>query len=213
MMYNMHYSLLDLNIGGIQMPRGNFRTFDTDAALDRALEVFWERGYEGSSLTALTNAIGISRPSLYAAFGNKEELFQKVLDRYEIGPMMFRTYAMQEPTARAVAERLLHGTIENITNEKTPKGCLFVQAALSCGEESEDIRKELISRRASTEYALSKRFEQAVVEGDLPPHTDSDRLARYVTTIQHGLSVQATSGSTRDELLEVVDMAMMAWPK
>ncbi|QGQ97691.1 TetR/AcrR family transcriptional regulator [Paenibacillus psychroresistens] len=194
------------------MPRGNFRTFDTDAALDRALEVFWERGYEGSSLTALTKAIGISRPSLYAAYGNKEELFQKVLDRYEVGPMMFRTYALQEPTARAVAERLLHGTIENIINEKTPKGCLFVQAALSCGEESEDIRQELNLRRASTEKALNRRFEQAIIDGDLPTYINPDRLARYVTTVQHGLCVQATGGSTREELLEVVDMAMMAWP-
>lgn len=195
------------------MPRGNFRAFDTDVALDRALKVFWERGYEGSSLTELTKAIGISRPSLYAAYGNKEELFQKVLDRYEVGPMMFRTYAMQETTARAVAERLLHGTIENITNEGTPKGCLFVQAALSCGEESEKIRHELNLRRASTEKALSRRFEQAIVEGDLPSHTNPDRLARYVTTVQHGLCVQATSGSTREELMEVVDTAMMAWPE
>ncbi|MCY9662327.1 TetR/AcrR family transcriptional regulator [Paenibacillus chondroitinus] len=195
------------------MPRGNFRAFDTDEALDRALKVFWERGYEGSSITELTKAIGISRPSLYAAYGNKEELFQKVLDRYEVGPMMFRTHAIQEQTARAVAQRLLQGTIENITNDGTPKGCLFVQAALSCGEESEEIRQELNSRRASTEKALSRRFEQAIVEGDLPSHTNADRLARYVTTVQHGLCVQATGGSTREELMEVVETAMMAWPK
>lgn len=195
------------------MPRGNFRAFDTDAALDRALKVFWEKGYEGSSLTVLTKALGISRPSLYAAYGNKEQLFKKVLDCYEVGPMMFRTYAMQEPNARAVAEHLLNGTIENITDEDTPSGCLFVQAALSCGEESEDIRQELNMRRASTEQALSRRFAQAVNDGDLPSHTDPDRLARYVTTVQHGLCVQATGGATRKELLEVVDMAMMAWPK
>ncbi|MCM3629088.1 TetR/AcrR family transcriptional regulator [Paenibacillus glycanilyticus] len=195
------------------MPRGNFRAFNLDEALDRALKVFWERGYEGSSLTVLTKALGISRPSLYAAYGNKEELFQKVLDRYEVGPMMFRTNALQESTAQAVAERLLYGTIDNITNEGNPKGCLFVQAALSCGEESEDIRQELNLRRASTEKVLVKRFEEAIDEGDLPSHTNPECLARYVTTVQHGLSVQATGGSTREELLEVVNMAMRAWPK
>src|SRR6516164_7920615 len=113
---------------------GRPREFDVDQALDSALRVFWRKGYEGTTLPDLTKAMGINRPSLYAAFGSKEELFRQTLDRYAAGPAAYVRAALTEPTARAVAERLLAGAIDVVTNRRNPRGCLLVQGALACGE-------------------------------------------------------------------------------
>src|SRR5271170_1976714 len=125
---------------------GRPRSFDADKALDRALQVFWRKGFEGASLADLTKAMGINRPSLYAAFGDKEALFRKVLDRYADGPASYVREALQEPTARAVMERLLRGAAEISADRHSPRGCLMVQGALACGKETEPIRRELIAR-------------------------------------------------------------------
>src|SRR4030081_1680148 len=114
------------------MPAGRPRSFDTEKALDRALQVFWRKGYEGTSLPDLTEAMGINRPSLYAAFGNKEGLFRKALDRYAERSGGLMCEAMKEPSARAAAERLLRATADALTDPRNPRGCLAVQAALSC---------------------------------------------------------------------------------
>src|SRR5215212_2825673 len=116
------------------MPRGRPRTFNPDKALDRALNVFWKKGYEGASLPDLTKAMGISRPSLYAAFGNKEALFRKAVERYARGPAGYAREALDLPTARAVVERLLRGGTCVSTNPKNPRGCFMVQGALTCGD-------------------------------------------------------------------------------
>src|SRR5262245_28573236 len=113
---------------------GRPREFDAEEALERALYVFWRKGYEGASLSDLTEAMGINRPSLYAAFGNKEELFRKALDRYADGPAAFNRQALESKTARGVVECLLRGTAESVTDPCHPAGCLAVQGALSCGE-------------------------------------------------------------------------------
>jgi AcrR family transcriptional regulator len=194
------------------MARGHFRIFDTEEALDRAMEIFWQRGYEGASLSELTKAMGISRPSLYAAYGNKEELFYKVLDRYAEGPAAFCSDALLERTAYEVVKRLLNDTIDNVTNPSTPLGCLSVQAALSTGEEVEPIRQEVNSRRASIEIALCRRLEQAKLDGDLPADSDPAILARYITTFNQGMSVQASAGTSREALHQIAEMALRAWP-
>src|SRR5712671_741565 len=130
---------------------GRPRAFDVDEALDQALRVFWRKGYEGTSLTDLTRALGINRPSLYAAFGNKEALFRKALDRYVEGPAAYVREALNQPTARAVAERLLYGSADLLNDPRHPRGCLMVQAALVCGEAAESVRRELSARRAAGE--------------------------------------------------------------
>jgi AcrR family transcriptional regulator len=194
------------------LPIGRPRAFDVDAALDRALQVFWQKGYEGTSLSDLTSAMGINRPSLYAAFGNKEELFRKALDRYTNGPAACLREALNAPTARAVGERILEGAADVLTASCHPPGCLTVQGALSCGTEAEAVRQELIARRAAFETALRQRLERAKSDGDLPADSDPADLARFVTTVHQGMAVQAASGASREELRRVALMALQAWP-
>ncbi len=195
------------------MPRGRPREFDIEKALDRALKVFWRKGYEGASLPDLTKAMRINRPSLYAAFGNKEALFRKVLDRYVEGPAAYVREALDEPTARAVAERLLGGAIDLLTDPRNPQGCLMVQGALACGEAAESVRRELVARRVAGEVAVRQRFERARADGDLPADAGPADLARYVVTVIRGMAVQAAGGASREELRRVVEIALRAWPE
>jgi AcrR family transcriptional regulator len=191
---------------------GRPREFDIDLALDRALAVFWRKGYEGTTLADLTRALGINRPSLYAAFGSKEELFRKALDRYAEGPTAHVHAALEEPTARAVAERLLGRAIELVTDRRNPGGCLLVQGALACGEAAESVRKELVARRLAGEAAIGERLERALSEGDLPADSHPADLARYLTALLQGIAVQAAGGASRAELRRVAALALRAWP-
>src|SRR4051812_38248932 len=194
------------------MPRGRPRDFDVDEALDRALEVFWRRGYEGASLPELTGAMGINRPSLYAAFGNKEALFRKAIDRYVDRTAAHVHEALREPSARGVVERLFCGSVALITDPGNPRGCFLVQSALACGDSADGLRQEMARRRADLETALRARFERAVAEGDLPSRADPADLARYVATVAHGMAVQAAGGAGADELRRVAAIALRAWP-
>ena len=194
------------------LQKGRPREFDVDEALERALEVFWRKGYEGASLAELTEAMGINRPSLYAAFGNKEALFRRAFDRYADGPAAYTRDALKAPTAREVAERLLIGAADALTDPCHPPGCLGVMGALTCGEAAESIREELCARRASFEKELTQRLERAKTEADLPADTDCADLARLVMTVTQGMSVQAASGASRKDLRKVAQMALRAWP-
>jgi AcrR family transcriptional regulator len=194
-------------------PIGRPREFDAEEALDKALMAFWRRGFEGTSLSDLTKAMGISRPSLYAAFGNKETLFRLALDRYaELGPGAIQRTALAEPTARRVVEMLLRSAAAGLTDPDHPAGCMAVQGALSCGEASDAIRQELCERRSAGEMELRQRFERARSDGDIAPDSDPAALARYVSTLLQGMSVQAAGGATREDLLDVAEMALKSWP-
>ncbi len=194
------------------MPSGRTRKFNVDEALERAMEVFWRRGYEGATLPELTAAMGINRPSLYAAFGNKEQLFRKALERYRNGPVAFVAEALKEPTARTAVEAIFRGTIRLLADPTHPPGCMVVHAALACGEDAEPVRRELACRREAAVEAIRERFDQAVREGDLPDGSDCEALARYVATVLNGLAVQAASGAEESELKRVAVLAMKAFP-
>jgi AcrR family transcriptional regulator len=189
---------------------GRPREFDTDLALDRALEVFRRTGYEGASIADLTGAMGINAPSLYAAFGNKEALFRKALGRYT-EKLRYWNEALAEPTARRVVEHLLYSTADFMTDECGPRGCLFVRGALSCGDSTESIRAELDARRVAAEAGLCERFERAKAGGELRDCDPGD-LARYVMTVLEGITLRAVGGGRREELRKVADMALRAWP-
>jgi AcrR family transcriptional regulator len=194
------------------MSRGRPRQFDTEKALDAALLLFWRRGYEGTSLSALTKSMRINVPSLYAAFGNKEMLFKKALERYLQKPASYLPKALEAPTARRAVERLFKGAIDMVTNPCHPGGCLLVQGALAASPDAASIRWELSSWRAAAETAVRRRFERAISEGDLPASVHAAKLARYIITVLWGLSVQAAGGATRTQLREVAKMALRCWP-
>ncbi|WP_028922779.1 TetR/AcrR family transcriptional regulator [Pseudonocardia acaciae] len=193
------------------MAGGRPRAFDEDAALDRALEVFWRQGYEGTALSDLTEAMGINRPSLYGAFGNKEALFRRVLDRYIDGPGGFAAAALAEPRARDVVERILTGAV-GLTTDSGHPGCLSVHNVQACGTDCEPVRKAVVDRRTAAWAALRERLERARDERDLPRDADPAALARYVLTVSDGIATQAASGATPDDLRRVVDIALAAWP-
>ena len=191
---------------------GRPREFDIDEALERAMQVFWARGYDGTSLTDLTGAMGITKSSMYAAFGNKEQLFRKAVQRYAEGPASYVTRALREPTARAVAETFLRGAVRTTTSPGCPAGCLSVQGALALSEQSRPAHDVLVSWRVDAGEQLEARFRRAVEEGDLPRHADPGRLARYVMTTGFGIAVQAANGLGPETLDEIVDTALLAWP-
>jgi AcrR family transcriptional regulator len=194
------------------MAMGRPREFDVDKALDLALQVFWRKGYEGASIADLTETMGITKPSLYSAFGNKEELFRKALDRYVDGPGGYFQVALAKPTVHAVAEHLLYESADAVTDPDHPPGCLAVQGALTCGDAAESIKQELVSRRAKGEQDLRERFERAIAEGDLPQGSDAADLAAYLSAILQGMAVQAAGGTTREQLRKIAEMALRTWP-
>jgi AcrR family transcriptional regulator len=191
---------------------GRPRAFDADQALESAMRVFWRKGYQGASLSDLTEAMGINRPSLYAAFGNKEALFRKVLDRYGRGPASHVCDALEAPTAREVAGRILYGTVDLLSDPSHPPGCLSVNAILVGGKQTEAVCQEMAVRRCAAVDALKKRFARAKKEADLPPTADPAALALFVSTVTQGMSVHAAGGASRSALRRVADLAMEAWP-
>ncbi|WP_290050250.1 TetR/AcrR family transcriptional regulator [Amycolatopsis solani] len=191
---------------------GRPRGFDVDQALERAMRVFWAQGYEGASLAELTGAMGITKTSMYAAFGNKEQLFRKAVERYGAGPAAYATRALEEPTARAVASAFLRGAVRATTPPDGPAGCLTVQGALASSDESRTAHDLLADWRNDAGVRLEERFRRAVDEGDLPRDADPRRLARFIMTMGFGIAVQAANGLCAAELDEIADTALLSWP-
>jgi AcrR family transcriptional regulator len=191
---------------------GRPRAFDMEKALQKALEVFWRKGYEGASLPDLCEAMGINKPSLYAAFGNKEQLFLKAIELYENRPCAFFYPALEKHTSYEVVQHMLCGAASSSADPANPPGCVIVQGALACSESAAFVKEALIVKRRAGEMALRSRFEQAKAEGDLPADADPAALARYIGALLQGMAVQATSGATCADLKQVAETVLSAWP-
>lgn len=191
---------------------GRHREFDVDQALDAALCVFWRKGYEGASYTDLTQATGVERPALYSAFGNKEALFRRALERYYEHYLDFIPVALTLPTSRDVAEHILRSAADLNTRYPDRTGCLGIHGSLAGSDDAEPIRRALIEARAGGEALLRERFERAKQEGDLPQSANCAALAAYVCTVLHGMAVQAKAGFSLEVLNTIVDQALSTWP-
>lgn len=179
---------------------GRPRSFDRDAALAAAVELFWREGYEGASIATLTAAMGISPPSLYAAFGDKNRLFEEVSAEYFRRTCEGLDYAAGLPTARESIERMLQDTARAHTSATTPPGCMMLTEPRLAGQ-----RQEVYQR-------LLDRLERGVKEGDLPPETPTDRLALFLVTVMRGMSGCARDGGTLEDLQAIAQTAMVAFP-
>jgi AcrR family transcriptional regulator len=191
---------------------GRPRGFAENEALDAAMTVFWDKGYEGSTLADLTEAMRINRSSMYATFGDKEALFRLAIARYAEGPAAYVREALEQPTVRSVVEALLRGALGLLTDPSHPRGCLSVQGALACGSDAEPMKQAMIESRKQGEADIQKRLQRARKEGDLANDVDPGDLARYISTVLTGLAVQAANGSTRAEMTRLVEMALRSMP-
>jgi AcrR family transcriptional regulator len=192
---------------------GRPRGFDREAALAAALRVFWTHGYEGASLADLTAAMGINRPSLYAAFGNKQALFSEAFALYERqeGAPLDRLL-MEAPTARVAIEASLRHNARVYAREGFPRGCLIVLSLMVGTPESADVRSLLAERRRAGESAFAARIARGQREGDVPPSADPKRLAAFYTAVLQGMSVHARDGASEAELMAIAETAMAGWP-
>lgn len=177
------------------------------------MHVFWEHGYEAASISDLTAAMGITPPSLYAAFGDKAHLFMQAIERYNSGPGGFGQRALdEEPTARRAIQRLLEEAADELTREGHPLGCMMVMATTNCSVAAEHIQKALVKRRALGVAAMQARIQRGIDAGELPGGSDAGALANFYATVYQGLSMQAKDGVPRASLLASVAMAMRSWP-
>lgn len=187
-------------------------SFDRDAALHQAMLMFWRHGYEATSLSDLTAAMGVTSPSIYAAYGDKKRLFLAAVEHYVGGPVTARSIIDDAATARDAAANLLQASVIGFTGADTPPGCLLASSAISCSAAAADVQVELASIRRSIEAHLRLRIEHAVAIGEMPASSEAVALAGHIMAVIQGLSTLARDGATREKLLRVASAAMAAWP-
>jgi AcrR family transcriptional regulator len=190
--------------------RGRPRSFDRELALRQAIELFWEQGYDGTSIADLTQAMGIAAPSLYAAFGSKEDLFREAVERYAVDSPTDRALA-REPTARAAVAAMLHDNADDYTDPATPLGCMLVLGAPVGTPAQSGVRERLAEERRAALDRLQARLDRGIAEGDVPAGTDTAALARFYSTVLDGMSIKARDGASNAELHVVADAALAAW--
>lgn len=189
---------------------GRPREFDRDQALERAMLAFWRRGYEGTSMADLVQALGIASARIYAAFGSKQDLFREAVQRYEAGDGGFADRAMaQEPRVRDALARVLRDAVATYTDDAHPLGCMVVTAATNCAEENEAVAAWLAEHRRQRTQSLIDRLQRALDEGELRAGTDVQALGDFYATQLHGISVQARDGVPRQRLLAAVETALL----
>jgi len=194
--------------------RGRPRSFDREVALARATLLFWQHGYEGTSIADLTAAMGVSPPSLYAAFGDKRALFTEVVERYGDTFGAFMENALdRESDARAGFARMLDEAAVSYTDPEHPAGCLIISAAVNYSPGTADVEEDLRARRTANVRSFEKRLTAAQEQGTLAESADTRALAVYFAAVVQGMSQQARDGATAEELRRVAEYAMTAWPE
>ncbi|KOF53196.1 MULTISPECIES: TetR/AcrR family transcriptional regulator [unclassified Achromobacter] len=192
--------------------RGRPRNFDRTQALRKAMEVFWSQGYDGASLTDLTAAMGINAPSLYGAFGSKEELFREAVALYrETEGGASRRALLDAPTARQAVEGMLAAAAERFATPGLPPGCLVVLGALAGARAGEGASAFLADNRRDMQSCILARLQRAAKEGELAAGLDLRQLAAFYATVLHGMSIQARDGANRKTLQSIARQAMQAW--
>jgi len=192
--------------------RGRPRSFDRETALEKAILAFWEHGYEATSVSDLTEVMGIGAPSLYAAFGDKRSLFEEVVTAYDARYGSFCDRALaEERTARAAVERLLREAAAQYTEPGRPHGCLVLHAATNCT--TPEVEDSLRERRNATIAAIESRMGADVAAGELPADTAAAALARHTGAMLQGMSQQARDGATKEQLGALAELAMRIWPR
>lgn len=188
-------------------------SFDRDAALQQAMLAFWRHGYETTSISELTHAMGITAPSLYAAFGDKQRLFLEAMRLYAGSPYELDAALAEAPTAREAAQRMLYAAAKAFTTEAMPKGCFLASATASGSAASASVQHEVANIRRDIQQRLQRRIEQDIANTALPPSTNSAALASLVIALIQGMSVLARDGADHQTLLPIIDIALTAWPK
>lgn len=188
-------------------------SFDREAALHQAMLLFWRHGYEATSLSDLTAAMGVTAPSIYTAFGDKKRLFLEAVDRYLSGPVTSDSIIEAAGTAQEAAWGLLRAAASGFTGSDTPPGCLLASSAISCSAAAADVQGGLAAIRRGIEARLHGKIVQAMEVGELAADADADALAGHIMAVIQGMSTLARDGAPRDKLMRVAAAAMMAWPK
>ena len=192
--------------------KGRPLSFDREVALGQAMLLFWQHGYEATSLKDLTSALGVPPSSIYSAFGDKKGLFLEAVDHYLSVPVTSETIIAQAATARDAARELMLAAATGFTGTDTPKGCLLASSAISCSDGATEVKEELAVRRRAIESLLTRRIDKAIRSGEIPNTSDAESLAAHTMAVIQGMSTLARDGAKREKLVRLAKTAILAWP-
>jgi len=211
-MTNRHETNLAVTEDTLRKKRGRPKCFDEQQVLEKAMLLFWEHGYEATSISDLTQALEITAPSLYSTFGDKAGLFYKSIDYYlahEACPI--ETIFLEAKTAKIAFELYLYDNVKRLVQPNKPAGCMLVVAAMNYSDATQDVQQNLLDKRIKTKEKLLKRLEQGVEQGDLVADAPLQEMTDFYATVIQGLTIQARDGASTEQLHKVVEHAMKAW--
>lgn len=197
----------------LKRARGRPKNFDRSVALQQAMTLFWERGYEGASFDDLTAAMGISPSSFYNSFGSKERLYQEATEAYMVAAgKWFDGELNSETDTRTAFQRLLTAAAREFTRNDRPSGCMIALACTQVSPALTCLRDTMVAYRGAAQSAMAARIQRGIDEGDVPKDTDVEALAAFFSALSRGLADQARDGASRERLQEIVGVGMRAWP-